>query len=705
MRKQLRGIKERIIIRHLLGASVGSLAVFVLGFILLPTLAGEASATTASLDLSWEPTSLIFDPDVAASYEYEATSGSSGSRIGDLGHGDIFFNTIIPTSRTDGATSASNGNVGTLKLIKKTLSVETSGRYFTIYLSTAGSSNGLAYTGDSLMAIPAISSSFSSPSVFSSSAWGYAVPGIEDTGIDSAPTYATSSLYSTGASLSSTTEGLTYAIAREVYSSVTFSPVPNVSSAQQIWKATTNNHSGFGGQYGDTNNQLDIYYGLMVDDSLISGAYSNQIVYTVMASATDLDNVSTNLSFNRNYGAGGEEETLTFDLAYSLNSQTITSSDVEVYLVKHSDMVNAEYDVTTFTTEQIEEIEENECIVASLTVTPALATGGSVSLTCTIPTINEVADDGETNKAIYEDEEATSEEREAAEALMQAGRYDFWVYIPAYNISYVSQVQNGNDTGELAEDTREAFAYVGLQSRYVEYALDDNTHELALTLNPYITEMQEMKSGICRNTTTYSSPSPLATTFSLTDVRDDISYEVRKLGSDCWMVSNLRFVGTYILPETTDINIPKNLSYSDVATVRSYDAAAIHSGNDNTGQPTVWYNFAAASAMTITGSNNTAVAEHSLCPKGWRMPLSSHINAVADYTTAFSPVYGGYYETGLLQPTTIGLWHSATTSTLVYPSTNRLLLNYSGGALHTGETAYRYGSRNAGFYLRCVARN
>ena len=76
----LRGIKEIIILHRMLGISCASLAVFLFGFVLIPTLRAEASATSLTFaNINWAPVSLTLDPDYG-----------NGS-ISDAGHGDINF--------------------------------------------------------------------------------------------------------------------------------------------------------------------------------------------------------------------------------------------------------------------------------------------------------------------------------------------------------------------------------------------------------------------------------------------------------------------------------------------------------------------------------------------------------------------------------------------------------------------------------------
>ena len=67
---------------------------------------------------------------------------------------------------------------------------------------------------------------------------------------------------------------------------------------------------------------------------------------------------------------------------------------------------------------------------------------------------------------------------------------------------------------------------------------------------------------------------------------------------------------------------------------------------------------------------------------------------ITDYTSAFSPVYSGYYDNGSLYDTgSNGRWWSAT----AYSSTYQYRLRYSSGSLGTGSV-----DKNRGFSVRCI---
>ena len=182
-------------------------------------------------------------------------------------------------------------------------------------------------------------------------------------------------------------------------------------------------------------------------------------------------------------------------------------------------------------------------------------------------------------------------------------------------------------------------------------------------------------------------------TTTLRDSRDGQDYTVTKLpDGNVWMTQNLRFTGTSLDPSTSDVKTAKTITYGDLTSGESYDQARIHnSGNATNG---VWYNYAAASAMSITGgsSNNTEATE-SICPKGWRLPTSAEQQAITSYISAFSPVTGGYYYGGSLASTGGGFWWSSTADGGI----NRYRLYYNGSRVGTSSI-----TRDIGIYVRCV---
>ena len=134
-----------------------------------------------------------------------------------------------------------------------------------------------------------------------------------------------------------------------------------------------------------------------------------------------------------------------------------------------------------------------------------------------------------------------------------------------------------------------------------------------------------------------------------------------------------------------------------------YQYACIHSGStEHSGGPTVWYNYALASAGTIIDentsstnpANNMNAATESVCPSGWTLPTAKQTDNNRD-TSSFSPVLGGNYGNGILSNEgTRGRWWGST----AYNGAARYLLYYDGSILYTGN-----GGRHSGLYIRCVS--
>ena len=190
------------------------------------------------------------------------------------------------------------------------------------------------------------------------------------------------------------------------------------------------------------------------------------------------------------------------------------------------------------------------------------------------------------------------------------------------------------------------------------------------------------------------------------DKRDGKTYTVRFINDACWMTQNLAYTGTpdddngkmTLNTDTSNIDANKTLTYGDLTSGNSYDEARLHVGTTGKTGTGAWYNFAAASAGYITGSSNSNANSYDICPKNWRMPTYSEQSGITSYSSAFSPIYGGYYNNGsLLNATTRGYWWSAT----AVGSTSRYYLYYSSGSLSTNYD----GIRDFWFYVRCVRTN
>ena len=210
-------------------------------------------------------------------------------------------------------------------------------------------------------------------------------------------------------------------------------------------------------------------------------------------------------------------------------------------------------------------------------------------------------------------------------------------------------------------------------------------------------KMQDMTASICNAVEVEGEP------LQVIDIRDGSVYTIDKLAGACWMTQNLRITGDIVAADSNfHTNSTFNPCVGDLTAGNSYDEARCHdSGNTETG---VWYNYASASAGTITGSSNNTPATEDICPAGWHLPgydeakPAGSINSLLDLSDigVFSPVVGGNYNSGSVGNTDRAYWWSSTT----YNTLRRYRLGYFDGGLNNNN-----GNRLSGYYIRCVNDN
>ena len=210
-------------------------------------------------------------------------------------------------------------------------------------------------------------------------------------------------------------------------------------------------------------------------------------------------------------------------------------------------------------------------------------------------------------------------------------------------------------------------------------------------VNDSLSSMQDYTDEACKNEASTHD-------VYLRDRRDGKVYSVRYINGNCWMTSNLRFTDTNLDSETSNVTSNKTLTYYDLETdgvsgssekcysSEGYNNACIKdSGDITTG---VWYNHPAASAMTITGSDRKYATED-ICPKNWRLPLTSEQRTVVDYKDAFNPGTEGIYNNGSNPSSGVGaVWWS---------NSNDYYLYYYNGNLDVDDGSGRYG-----YFVRCI---
>ena len=198
----------------------------------------------------------------------------------------------------------------------------------------------------------------------------------------------------------------------------------------------------------------------------------------------------------------------------------------------------------------------------------------------------------------------------------------------------------------------------------------------------------------------------------LTDSRDGKVYRVRYINGVCTMIDNLDFAltsGMTLSPDTTNVTSSRTLSTVGSLTAgHSYDEPRTAKNSNITGAG-LHYNYAAATAGTITGSSNSTNATEDICPKGWRLPTGGQNQEQyilnnsytwqswnANYPREFNPVAAGSYGNGSLNNSgSNGSWWSSTASS----TTNRYRLAYdTSNGLYSGSNNYRY----LGLSVRCV---
>ena len=268
---------------------------------------------------------------------------------------------------------------------------------------------------------------------------------------------------------------------------------------------------------------------------------------------------------------------------------------------------------------------------------------------------------------------------------------------------------------EASGPTNEKATTLGFGAK-IDYTKPSGQYQLNLNFKALPTVTQEYMQNL-DPTTCIDEPT------TVIDSRDEKVYTIRRLADGrCWMVENLRFTGDpndaagtmTLKAATSNVAADTTLSYSELATgssatADSYTDAKIHVGTVASGMspidpsstvesniPTVWYNYVAATAGTITGSSNSYEAQYDICPKGWRLPDYGEEGGLKGAISAnlgtFSPLGGGYYYNGSHGGTHGMYWSSSASGVqryrLAYDNTELLNIN-----------PYE---RTYGYYIRCI---
>ena len=499
------------------------LVVFLMCFTFVPYLISDANAETANLNVDWLPITLELD------------TGSNNSS-----DGNVDFGNVTPRS------SSASGFYGTLATNKKVLEVNTTAKYFKVFLSMASdaTTQNLCYVNpsnnDELLCdttstagiVPIQNATPSNPKAFTGTSWGFA---IGDGNVEPSNGSATGNDFSSADSYKVLSGGveLNNAITDDVNASVytaKFASVPLYGNEVPIWSASTSNTSGFGGENGDSNNTKSIYYGVMVGTDLVSGKYKNKILYTAVASASSLDSVSSNMvvntinASNATYGnIGGPTDLVRLDMDLATDA-TISANDVTVKVYKHSDINSSTKEANSGAT------AVGDCNIKSVT---ADTSNGNLVVKCEMPGID-------SNNSSF------------GQTSLEGVGVDFIVTVNPLENQTVKYSSYSGSTGK--------FIYAGLQTRIG--AANDST-----STAHYVQNMQQMSAGICKMTNMFPNQvqhiggtgsgytggnlnASVAVnkrwtdsdegSYKLADSRDGKAYLIRRLADgNCWMVQNL----------------------------------------------------------------------------------------------------------------------------------------------------------------------
>lgn len=274
---------------------------------------------------------------------------------------------------------------------------------------------------------------------------------------------------------------------------------------------------------------------------------------------------------------------------------------------------------------------------------------------------------------------------------LTSATYGYWWSASSSNSSFYRHTlsfYNGNFNG-YSTSGRE-------YGNFVRCVLTDST----ATLSNY-TYMQDVTPNQARNLANGAS-------VTLTDRRDGQNYTIAKFGGALWMTRNLA-IGCNGSGSTYGSSVSqKTLSSSDTnissgtwkTPTTSLTAGGSYTNPYMTCSSTygAWYNYAAATAGTITGSSNTTEDIYNICPSGWTLPETEHypgsFSNVATNRMYFNPVTGGYYASGQLTETSKARWW---TTTPAATETNRKIGIWDGSNYTSNSGARGYGS-----YVRCI---
>lgn len=205
------------------------------------------------------------------------------------------------------------------------------------------------------------------------------------------------------------------------------------------------------------------------------------------------------------------------------------------------------------------------------------------------------------------------------------------------------------------------------------------------------------------------------------DIRDGSIYTIKKLADGkCWMVENLHIVGktlnsaTSDLAEGTTFVVPESRPHGFYATWAD-EAVAYYDDTQNNG---AYYNWYTGTAGEGVYSMTTGETQHSICPKGWRLPSYQDYNTLYQRYNSYAAMLGvpqftlsGIAESFIRQDNgqeTFSVWDvgeygyymTSTGNTNSDYTMQLYIASVPYGRIKTNGNGYKY----KGTSIRCVAR-
>ncbi|MBQ1298584.1 hypothetical protein IIY24_01985 [Candidatus Saccharibacteria bacterium] len=223
-----------------------------------------------------------------------------------------------------------------------------------------------------------------------------------------------------------------------------------------------------------------------------------------------------------------------------------------------------------------------------------------------------------------------------------------------------------------------------------------------------LTYLQDFGSLTSDQQTEVETSMTLDTQYILKDSRDQQNYTIAKLSDgNIWMTKNLNLAGgTTVTSEDSNVTVDYTLPNSSTNwTTNLMTSHVYNSGSTTCVSNSPCYSYYSSRARE--GGNQNYNKGRDICPKGWRVPVSSEFTALKNiYTTGasltaepFSGNYSGYYYgSTTYQVGTFGYYQASDTDPLESMPYHLKFSNDS------ATIDYPPQGSNRGFPIRCLVK-